>query len=339
MMISHQVSYCMRIGTIKTRLQRFNQYWHFWIERQFPRLELTPLRIALIYTAFGLGALYFSDVYLVRHLSEPRLSQFQAAKGGLEVFATAALIFLLTARSRGQLQAANTRLRRRTDELNLFHRVFRHNLRNDLNIVDGYAKMLQRDLTTEPSKSKCETILKTTERIYQYIERARQIREVTERTTRTEIDLAERIPHLLRDHPKITDAITVTTTIPETASVEVNPLFEEAFKEVVTNAIKHNDSSAPVIHIEVAPNEAPVGLTTLRITDNGPGIPPKEFDALRAPVDQQVYHSTGMGIWFIDWVVRHSDGELTIQRTEPTGTEVNIDIPTSRLFSRSAIYL
>lgn len=323
----------MNLINLQKRLQRFKRYLHFWIERQVPHLDLTPLRIAMLYAAFGFGALYFSDVYLVRHLSEPRLSQFQAFKGGIEVIATAGLVFVLTARSQAQLHETNSRLKRRTEELDLFHRVFRHNLRNDLTILSGYADMLQREQTTEAAKSRCYTILKTTERMQQYTERARYIRKVKQRVARTEIDLAERIPHLLSDHPRVTNAVTVTTTIPETAPVEVNPLFGDAFSEAVTNAVKHNDNQSPEIHIEVSTDDAPVGLTAISIRDNGPGIPKHEYDAIRASADQQLLHSTGLGIWFIDWVVRHSDGELSIQQTEPTGTEIRILVPTSALLS------
>lgn len=331
------LSYYMRIADIKARIHRFKQFGNLWIQRQFPHVELTPLRTALLYTVFGFCALYFSDVFLVQRLSEPRLSRYQAVKGGIEVLATATFVFILTVRSRGQLQAVNTHLRRRRDELNLFHRVFRHNLRNDINIIDGYADLLQDDLTADSSIAKCDTILETTDRIRQYVERARHIRDVTERATRIEIDLAERIPRLVREHPQVTDAVTVITTLPETAIVAVNPLFEEAFSEVVSNAIKHNDSPAPVIHIEVVSDGGPVGLTTINITDNGPGIPSNEFEGLYAPADQQIYHSTGMGIWFIEWVIRHSGGELTIHQTEPKGTAVRIDVPTARLVSRPSI--
>lgn len=247
------------------------------------------------------------------------------------------MIFALTARSRGQLQATNTRLERRNDELALFHRVFRHNLRNDLNIIGGYADLLQEELTMESSKSRCEMIIQTTTRIKQYIDRARHIRQVTERADRTEIDLAERIPDLLADHLKVTDPLTVSTTMPETASVVVNPLFAEAVKEVVTNAIKHNNRPTPMIDIKLRPDAAPVGMTALCITDNGPGIPQQEFESLRAPADQQVHHPTGMGIWFVDWVIRHSDGELTIQQTEADGTEVRMPVPTTHRFSRLSI--
>ena len=307
--------------------QRLGQYWVRWLGQNVREFELTPFRITVIYLFAGSVALYFSDALLVSYLSEPQLSQAQAIKGGVEVLVTGGFIYLFTSRSHGQLESTAMELERHREELRLLHRVFRHNLRNDLNLIMGTAKLAQEEIADERGSKRCEEIVDAAEEILQYTEQARQIRNVPQYDQYTTIDLAEVIPEILEAHPKVTEQVTVTTALPETAEVQVNPLFEEAVIELVTNAIEHNDTDSPTLTIEVDTSSGPSQTVTLSIRDDGPGISETEVDSIRADRESQLYHSTGMGLWFVDWVVTYSGGEVSIARTDMDGTEVRVRLP------------
>lgn len=290
--------------------------------------ELTPLRISLAYVALGLVALYVSDVLFVQYFSEPLLSQIQALKGSIEVLLTAGLIFALTNRLETQHHRTIDRLSQQHQQLQVLHRVLRHNLRNDLNVIQGYAALIQDTSSGEEIDPACSKILNTVEKMATYPEHAARIKEVTDTDNRTvPHDLTERIPHLLETNPHVTDDIDITTNIPDRATVKANPMFEEALDEVLTNAIKHNDSETPTVRIDVDVDGGPSRMVAIRVIDNGPGIPDSELKPLRAGKEEQMFHRIGLGLWFVEWTVRNSEGSLMFDENDLDGTTVGIHVP------------
>lgn len=302
--------------------------WAAWIGHAGRRIELTATRVTLIYAVFGMVALFLSDVLFVQYFSEPLLSQVQALKGGVEVVLTAGLIFVLTRRSRRQLQTANERVERQRDELRLLHRVFRHNLRNHLNVIQGNADLISAESTGTPIDERCQRIIETCEQILAYTEKARRIRDVTGGDGgRRTVDLAGTIQGILDEHPRVHGDVEVTTAIPAGIEVRANPMLEEALRELVTNAIKHNDAEPPSVSIDLVPDAGSSRMATVRIRDDGPGVPDTEIESLHRDRETQLLHSTGMGLWFVDWVVSHSSGELEIESEPGRGTDVYIHLP------------
>lgn len=290
-------------------------------------VELTPLRITLVYLVFGMAALFLSDVLFVRYLSEPVLSQLQALKGGIEVMATAGLIYALTWRSRGQIEASAAQLERNRDERQLLHRVFRHHLRNDINIIHGYTELVREEVRTAEGDAICDRIVETTRDIMDYTEDARRIRAVTEQNGRSTFDLSELIPRVLEANQWVTDDVRVATDVPADVEVRANPLFGDALDELVSNAIEHNDADRPSVTIDVDPSAGPGGMTEFQISDDGPGIPATEIEALDTDRRNQVRHSLGLGLWFVDWVLTHSAGTLTVDAVDSEGTVVTLWVP------------
>lgn len=302
--------------------------WRHWAPRLGTETALTPLRISVSYLVVGMGALFLSDVVFVQYLTEPFLSRIQAVKGGVEVILTAGFIFALTARREAQLQRSIDQYNRQNEQLQVLHRVLRHNLRNDLNVIQGYATWLHERLQTEQFASKCGKIIETSERMTRYTEQAARIRGITkgDDLTRT-YDLTETIPTLLDRHPQLTEDVDVSTRIPDSARIEANQMFEAAVKEVLTNAIKYTDAETPRIDIDVGPAYGAPDMLEIRISDNGPGIPESEIEPIRTGKEGPVVHLSGLGLWFVAWTVRHSGGEIDFETSEGGGTTVVLRLP------------
>lgn len=291
-------------------------------------LQLTPFRITLLYLAVGLAGLYLSDVVLVSLLSDPFLSRVQALKGAVEVVLTGGLIFGLTHRRERQLQAVVDTLGRHRDELHMLHRVVRHNLRNDLNIIIGFLGLLESELTSDLARTRVRKLEATLDRMERYTEQLRRIKEVSDTESESvTVDLSETISRLVASNPDVTDDVEVTTSIPPHVEVACNPMVREACSELLTNAIKHNTADRPTIRIEVEPGDPHEEMVAIRFRDNGPGLPESELRALRTGGEPPLLHSTGLGLWFVDWMIAHSGGELTARRIDSEGTEITLYLP------------
>lgn len=302
--------------------------WWYWGNRLYPAVALTPLRIAIAYAALGMLALYGSDVLLGQYLSDPLLGRVQAVKGGVEVVLTAGFVFAATRWRESQLRRTMDRLDRQREELQVLHRVLRHNLRNDLNVIQGYADMLAAERDEEDIDDRCQHILDTVDNMTRYTDQANRIKRLTQQSEEVRTyDLTQLVPRIVTNLSDVTDGVDVTTDVPEQATVEANPLFEEALAELIENAVEHNDAAEPAVSIEVRPDSGPSHLLEVRIEDNGPGIPGRELDPLEAGAENQLLHLSGMGLWFVEWTTRHSGGRLHFEDREGGGTTAIVQVP------------
>jgi sensor histidine kinase regulating citrate/malate metabolism len=66
---------------------------------------------------------------------------------------------------------------------------------------------------------------------------------------------------------------------------------------------------------------------TIRIGDNGPGIPEHELQVLERGHETELRHSSGLGLWFVHWVVDASNGWITFETDDSDGSVVGLHLP------------
>ncbi|ELZ82630.1 histidine kinase [Haloferax elongans ATCC BAA-1513] len=297
-----------------------HQQYGFSIEQWLKtvlRWELTPLRISLLYLVLGTGSLFFSDVLLVQRVeSAALLAQLQAAKGGLEVLFTAGFIYVLTKRSRRSLQQKNASLRELKEERTVLHRVFRHNLRNSMNIVQGSATNLARDLPAPNDNQDIDRILRQSDRVVRLCEHASTIEETTmvDDENHVAIDLSKLVDATVTEIRAQYPDVDITTDVPDDLTARAHPQLETALEEAISNAYRHAGADSP--HIEVSAERTRENVV-VHVVDDGPGIPDIEYEALESGPKTSITHGSGLGMWMMNWVLRQSGGAL---RFRPSGS-------------------
>jgi len=293
----------------------------------------TPLEIALVYAVFGFGALYVSDVLFVRWFEgTPLLRQIQALKGGIEVVVTAGLLFVLARQSRIRLESRNRQLDRTREQLDVLHRVLRHNLRNDINVIMGATTAVREACDSPTAAEQCERIHSTSEGIAHYVDQAKKINSLTEgQQTRTETDANAVVERVLETHPALLrEGVRVSTDVEDVPPVVANVRFEDALGEIVDNAVTHSDHDRPHVGVSVERSDDRSGYVTVRIADDGPGIPEEERRVLDRRTERPLTHSRGMGLWFASWTALVAGGGFEIADNDPRGTVVTFFLPIAR---------
>lgn len=283
--------------------------------------DYSPLQIAALYFLLGITALVFFDVVLLVGLDDPAfLRQIQFAKGAMEVLLTAGLIYFLTRRSRASLRRVNRKLEERGRALEVMNRVLRHNVRNDVNIVLGYADMLRQ----ETGDDKLDTITKVTREISSYTGKAEKIKEVMQEPADTStIELDEVVEKIAETAGREYDT-EIRYDVPTGTRVMAHPMLEHGLTELVENAVKHNDANDPFV--SVSAEEAGDEVRVV-IRDNGPGIPEQERSVLEEGVETPLSHASGLGLWLAYWIMHESGGRMQITDNEPRGSVVSVYLP------------
>ena len=216
----------------------------------------------------------------------------------------------------------------REERLAVLTRVLRHNFRNDLNVVTGFTERAIAEIDDPKIVTELERVVATAERLLRVGETSRQVeRLLADRPTPGPIDLADAVDEALASLPiELRERADIEVDVPDGVTVSAVGYLAEAIAELVDNAIRHNDAERPRVHISAAklPSES---WTSLVIADDGPGIPPTERSVLtgeETPLD----HASGLGLWYVNWVVTAGGGSFDIRESKAGGTRVEVELRT-----------
>lgn len=218
-----------------------------------------------------------------------------------------------------------TAQRLREQQLKVFHRVLRHNLRNKGTAIKGNADVLERSLSSETNIDRLQTIQRNVQSLITISEKAHHVRQIIadvldESATR---ELSSVIENISRQVESSYSTAEVTVIDETNRSLEIDARALHAFYELVENAISHSNADTPQAEVTVT---ADATTATVTISDNGPGIPDQEQRVLAAGTEDPLEHSSGLGLWFSHWLIHYVGGNITIDTNE-SGTTVTVTLP------------
>ncbi|SDM79438.1 PAS domain S-box-containing protein [Halogranum gelatinilyticum] len=213
----------------------------------------------------------------------------------------------------------------RTRQLQVIDRVLRHNLRNSMNIVLGYAAEL--DGTVDDDGTRSLTRLRAEgERLLDIADKQRELVDVL--TTELQSDTVD-IGHVVRE---TVDAVApeypecrITTQIDEGATALAFPKIDLAIRELVVNALEHCDGDDPAVEVSVRVDAETV---VIEVRDRNPPIPVQNTMVLTGEREiADLFHGDGVGLWLVYWLFERSNGEVTFSENEPDGNCVRGLLP------------
>jgi len=214
--------------------------------------------------------------------------------------------------------------KRYEQRLQVLNRVLRHDLKNDTNVIGGYADLL-RGHVDEGGDEYLDIIDRKVETLTHLSDQAREIDVALHNDAgRATIDLVELVERLCEALESSFPHATVTVSSPDSAVVSADELLESAVRNVLENAVVHNDDREPAVEVVL---ETDGDGFRIDVADNGPGIPPIEQTVISEARETALEHASGLGLWLVHWIVTESGGDLTIDSREPRGTLVSMWLP------------
>ncbi|GAB7094625.1 hypothetical protein JCM30237_17780 [Halolamina litorea] len=209
------------------------------------------------------------------------------------------------------------RQRQRVEVLN---RVLRHNLRNDLTVVLGYAGTLADRLDGE-EREMAEMIEENARGLADLGENARQVEAFLD-AEETTFDAAAAVRSVVADLGTEWPDATVETAIPDSLALQgVERAFEAIVENLLENALEHGDDPVRVSLI------AEDGVARLVVADAGPGIPDHEVAVLRSGGETALEHGSGLGLWAVHWGATLLGATTEIETPEGGGTRIEVRFP------------
>jgi signal transduction histidine kinase len=214
--------------------------------------------------------------------------------------------------------------------MNVLNRTLRHDLRNNMNVILGNAELLTRE---HGSDGRAETIRSTAADMLELGNKVRDVEQAldTSEQRREVVDVVAAVEESLaaveRSHPEVT----VERSLPESQWVLANRRIGSAIDDAVENAVEHNPTPEPRLRVTVGRDHlAGDDAVTVRVADDGPGIPEAELSVLTNGGETPLEHASGLGLWLIKWIVTESGGEVEWTTSELGGTAVDITLQEAR---------
>lgn len=215
--------------------------------------------------------------------------------------------------------------RQRERQLAVMENLLRHNLRNDMTTILGNAELIAEG-SDEADNARAETIVRVAESLLDSADKQRQIIGLlTSNCVPRRLDLARIVEDEVEAVRESYPAASITTSLPSTAAVTALDEISSAVVELVENAVSYAETDRPTVDISVDSEAESVVLT---VVDECPPIPESEFRVLSGDREMDdIYHTTGLGLWLTYWVVRLSGGHVEFERAETTGNTVRVVLP------------
>lgn len=247
-----------------------------------------------------------------------------AGGGFLAGFFNAHVTTQRVAAERAAIRAEEARERR--ELLEYLNALLRHEVLNSANVVQGWAEILESQLAAadEPT-TKVEIIQRQTDEISKIVEDVRVlIRANEESTSYRRTDLVEIVVEASRKLDDRQEAVDIERDLPDQVTIESSELLPRAFENLLRNAVEHNDDSPATVALSAETTDETV---TVRIADDGPGIPDDLQDGLFTPTIDRRDDQSRLGTVIVGRLVDQHDGAVEIVETGPAGTTIDVTLP------------
>jgi PAS domain S-box-containing protein len=218
------------------------------------------------------------------------------------------------------------RLETQRDNLDVLNQVLRHDIRNDLQLVLAYADMLADEVDDDHAEH-VERIRDSADHAVELTKTARDLSEVMlrDQTDHHAVALRSALETELDDFRTAFPgaAITVDETIPS-VSVRGNDMLGSVFRNLLKNAVQHNDKPVPEVTVTATADEDTVEI---RVADNGPGVPDNQKDDIFGKGEKGLESSgTGMGLYLVQTLTESAGGSVHVEDNDPEGAVFVVEL-------------
>ncbi|MGM0590706.1 MAG: histidine kinase N-terminal 7TM domain-containing protein [Halobacteriota archaeon] len=206
--------------------------------------------------------------------------------------------------------------------LEVLNRVLRHNLRNEMNVVFGYADLL----TDGADVDRYAPIIREKAlAIVNMGDKARQIAELLDDSHSGSRPVeVEPLVHRVAEAARATFPSVAVAVESAPANVYCHQAVAPILSNVVENAAQHNSNPEPAVLLGANASDESV---TFEVVDNGPGIDEHERAVLDEGVETSLSHGSGLGLWLVKWGLTAVGGSVSFETADVGGTHVTITVP------------
>ncbi len=219
------------------------------------------------------------------------------------------------------------RLKQQRDSLETLNQMVRHDIRNDLQIVLAYLDTLDMHIEGEQA----EYLDAAFESAQSAVELTKTARELSEAMLQADADrYPVRLTSTLRT--QVEELSTADSEVevslgdcPADTTVLANDMLDSVFRNLLQNALEHNDKEIPEVLVSVTDREESV---LVQVADNGPGIPDDQKEDIFVKGEKGLdSEGSGIGLYLVETLVDQYNGDVWVEDNDPEGAIFTVELP------------
>lgn len=223
-------------------------------------------------------------------------------------------------------QQYQQRLEEQRDNLELLNQVVRHDIRNDLQIVVAYSEMLEGKVDDD-AEADLRSIRESARNAVDLTATARDLANVMlQQHDRGTIALGRPLEQQIESIRSAHAAavINVDGSIPS-VTVDGNEMLDAVFRNLLQNAIQHNDKEVPEVAVSVDRDDDSVRVA---VADNGPGVPEGQREEIFGKGEKGLESDgSGIGLYLVYTLVDSYGGSVWVEDNDPEGAVFVVELP------------
>ena len=217
-----------------------------------------------------------------------------------------------------------TERRQRRQRLDVLNRLLRHNVRNELNLVRGKIELAEASIEDRTANERLADAIEAVDGIVSRSDKVGRLSRLLEADDRDSVDIAADLRGEMETGGLGSAEGEVVLDLPETLYVAGGSSLVAAFAELVTNGLEHAEED-PRVTVTLDEQRSDDDHVVLAVSDNGPGIDAQEWKTILEGRETPLQHSSGVGLWLVNWVVTRAGGTLDFETNG--GTTVRVRLP------------
>jgi signal transduction histidine kinase len=222
-------------------------------------------------------------------------------------------------------------LRERSRQLEVLTSILRHDVRTDVSVIRASTKMVLEDESlSDSAEQRLEAIGKASSHVDGLIQTTREYVESV-------FDDGDVDPRPVALPDVLSNAVRSAETTFEEAEFEVDDvpdaevmadeMLSSVFRNLLNNAVQHNDKETPYVEVTV---ERVDDCVAVSVADNGPGIPDTVTETVFGADQRTVQRDgSGIGLHLVAELVDRYDGTVDVDDNDPAGAEVTVRLQTA----------
>ncbi|GAA0247258.1 ATP-binding protein [Haladaptatus pallidirubidus] len=236
-----------------------------------------------------------------------------------QILATTTEAALNRAQRETELRESQAMVEERTDQIEFFNGVLRHDILNGITAISGNLELLDEHVP-ESGRSHLETVQQWSEDIGQLTQKVRSASQMVTNAESMPLGshpLSDTLSHKVTKIRNTYPNVSVEASVEDGLCVSGNELLGEVLENVLLNAIEHNDRSFPSLAVRAQRDE---DVVRVEIEDDGPGIPDEmKSEVFDRNVTSESSGSVGFGLYFVHMMMTQYGGNIRFEDAENRG--------------------
>jgi signal transduction histidine kinase len=224
-------------------------------------------------------------------------------------------------------QQRERQLRDRNEELMLLNRLVSHDIRDDMALVRGWGRPLY-DNVDPDGRANLDRLLGATNHVIELTDTVADFLEVLhdrESMSLRPIELTATLDSEIEKVRARHEQVTIERVGAEgTVYVQATELLSSVFRNLLVNAVQHNDTDEPAVQVDVM---ADPDTVTVTFADDGPGVRDGQKDAVFGRTEAGLADpECSVGLYLVGTLLEMYDGEVTVTDNDPRGSVFEVTL-------------